>query len=166
MKERIPREINIREFSEEDLESVCRLIHHVVDICYGDVYPTKALAMYKNFHSCENIKNDAASGYCVVAEKDGELVGTGTLLEDHVRRVYISPQYQKNGIGSMIYRALEERALQNQVPHLGLGASIIAREFWEAQGFLFNREEHVPVEDEKLIFYIMDKDLPVDNPGK
>jgi GNAT superfamily N-acetyltransferase len=154
--------IQIREFREEDLESVYRLVHKVVDICYRDVYPAGALKIYKTFHSRENILRDIHSGYCVVAENCGEIVGTGTLLEDWVRRVYVNPDYQKSGIGGMIYKALEERALEVQMPHLGLSASVIAREFWESQGFIFENEEIIPTpNDEKLTFYKMSKDLPV-----
>ena len=104
--------IQIREFSREDLDTVVSLIHHVVDVSYRDVYPAGALNLYKEFHSRDNILNDAENGYCVVAENGGRIVGTGTLLDDGIRRVYIDPSYQKSGIGKRIYRELENKALQ------------------------------------------------------
>ena len=78
----------IREFSREDLDTVVALIHHVVDISYKDVYPAGALKLYKEFHCRENILTDAENGYCVIAEISGRIVGTGTLLDDGIRRVY------------------------------------------------------------------------------
>jgi len=158
----MPQTIQIREFKEDDLEAVHKLVIKVVDTCYQGVYPAGALVLYKNFHCRENILNDTRSGYCVVAENSGEIVGTGTLLNDWVRRVYVDPDYQKAGIGGMIYQSLEKRALEIQVPHLRLSASLIAREFWESQNFVFMREENIPTpNDEKLSFYLMSKVLPV-----
>ena len=151
--------IKIREFSREDLDTVVSLIHHVVDISYRDVYPAGALNLYKEFHSRDNILNDAEHGYCVVAENDEQIVGTGTLLDDGIMRVYIDPLYQKNGIGKQIYNALEKKALLTGLSHLGLGASVIAREFWESVGFIFKEEIDIPAGDEQLKFYIMSKPL-------
>ncbi|HEY96364.1 MAG TPA: GNAT family N-acetyltransferase [Dehalococcoidia bacterium] len=149
--------IQIREFSREDLDTVVSLIHHVVDVSYRDVYPAGALNLYKEFHSRDNILNDAENGYCVVAENGGRIVGTGTLLDDGIRRVYIDPSYQKSGIGKRIYRELENKALQAGLSRLGLGASIIAREFWESVGFVFKEEVDIPAGDEQLKFYMMNK---------
>ncbi|MBN2074855.1 MAG: GNAT family N-acetyltransferase [Dehalococcoidales bacterium] len=151
--------IQIREFNREDLDTVVRLIHDVVDISYRDVYPAGALALYKEFHCRENILNDAENGYCVIAENAGRIVGTGTLLEDGIRRVYIDPIYQKSGIGRRIYRELEKKALTTGLSRLGLGASVIAREFWESVGFVFEEEVDIPAGDEQLKFYMMSKSL-------
>jgi putative acetyltransferase len=149
----------IREFSREDLDTVVALIHHVVDISYKDVYPAGALKLYKEFHCRENILTDAENGYCVIAEISGRIVGTGTLLDDGIRRVYIDPSYQNNGIGKQIYKALEQRALQKGLSRLGLGASVIAREFWESVGFIFEEEMDIPAGKEQLKFYMMSKSL-------
>ncbi len=159
------RDIRIREFTKDDLDSVVTLIHHVVDVSYKDVYPPKALGLYKEFHSRENILNDAENGYCVIAESAGEIVGTGTLMDDAVRRVYIEPSLQKTGIGTGIYNTLEKHALQKGLPRLGLGASIIAREFWESMGFVFEEEIDIPTGDEKLKFYMMSKSFTENETG-
>lgn len=151
--------IQIREFNREDLDTVVTLIQHVVDTSYKDVYPAGALKLYKEFHCRENILNDAENGYCVIAENDGRIVGTGTLLEDGIRRVYIDPSCQKSGIGKQIYNMLEKRALQAGLRRLGLGASVIAREFWESVGFIFEEEVDIPAGDEQLKFYMMSKSL-------
>lgn len=154
--------IHIREFREEDLEAVHKLVTRVVDTCYTGVYPAGALAMYMDYHNRDNILNDARAGYCVVAERELEIVGTGALIEDWVQRVYIHPDFQKLGIGRMIYGMLEKHALDNGIPHLKLGSSVIAREFWETLGFIFEGEHIVPAPNgEKLLFFSMSKQLPV-----
>ncbi|UCD08227.1 MAG: GNAT family N-acetyltransferase [Dehalococcoidales bacterium] len=149
--------IQIREFHREDLDTIVALIHQVVEISYKDVYPEGALKLYKEFHSRENILHDAENGYCVLAEDNGRIIGTGTLLDDGIRRVYIDPSYQNNGIGKGIYRELENKALQTGLSRLGLGASVVAREFWESVGFVFEEEMDIPAGGEQLKFYMMSK---------
>ncbi len=153
------QEIQIREFCREDLDTAVSLIHHVVDISYREVYPANALKLYKEFHSRENILNDAENGYCIIAENSCRIVGSGTLLDDGIRRVYIDPSYQKSGIGKKIYQELENKALQTGLLRLGLGASVIARGFWESVGFVFEEEVDIPAGDEQLKFYMMSKSL-------
>jgi hypothetical protein len=86
--------IAIREFRKEDLEAVHRLIHQVVDVSYRVVYPEGALKIYREYHNIENIRQDTEAGYCVVAENGNGIVGTGMLLEENIRRVYIDPDCQ------------------------------------------------------------------------
>ncbi len=71
------REIRVREFGKSDLENVYRLVQNVITVSYRDVYPAEAVEIFLEHHNRENILNDALSGYCVVAENEGEIVGTG-----------------------------------------------------------------------------------------
>lgn len=154
-------EIIVREFKEEDIDAVHTVIHRSIDANYTEVYPEGALRMYRQYHSKTNILTDAGDGFCVVAETDGKIVGTGTLTEIHVRRVYIDPDHQNKGIGGKIYRAIEAWALERRIPRLELGASLIAQAFWESKGFIFERREDVPAPNgEKLGFFMMSKNLP------
>ena len=154
-------QITIREFKEEDIDAVFNVIHRSVDANYTEVYPEDALRMYRHYHSQANILTDAREGFCVVAEEGGEIVGTGTLTDVNVRRVYIAPGHQGQGIGKKIYRALEDRALELKLTRLELGASLIAQAFWESQGFIFEKREDIPTPNgEYLGFFMMSKHLP------
>jgi len=44
---------------------------------------------------------DIERGYIVVAESGGLLLGTGTIIETSIRRVFINPEYQHQGIGKI-----------------------------------------------------------------
>jgi len=143
------REIRVREFGKSDLENVYRLVQNVVDISYKGVYPEEALDIYKEYHSKENILNDAVSGCCMVAENGSEIVGTGTLVEGNVRRVYISPLHQHTGIGKLIMNEIVKKALNDKVPGLDLGASLVSRRFWESLGFEVVKEDFVPIKKTK-----------------
>jgi N-acetylglutamate synthase-like GNAT family acetyltransferase len=152
--------IHLRQMKKSDLQSVHELVQKTIQVSYVDVYPPEAIEFFKNYHNQDNIFKDAASGYSIIAESDGLILGTGTLLEMNVRRVYIDPQHQHQGIGQLIVKKLEQKAKSERLEKLDLSASLKSRRFWETMGFVFVAEYFIPVaNDKKLIYYEMAKTL-------
>jgi N-acetylglutamate synthase-like GNAT family acetyltransferase len=95
-----------------------------------------------------------------MAESDGLLSGTGTIIGTSIRRVFINPEYQHHGIGKIIANKLERKAKANGMAKLDLSASLKSRRFWEAMGFVATREFALPVANgQNLLFYEMTKTL-------
>jgi putative acetyltransferase len=116
--------------------------------------------MFKEYHSRENILDDARNGYTLVAEEDRVIVGTGTLLDTSIRRVFISPLHQRRGIGKLVYDALEHKARTDKIAVLDLASAIGSRPFWESRGFIVREELYVPSDKDRIIrYYSMTKDL-------
>lgn len=154
------RNIQIRKFIEEDLQSVYRLIQHTIDTSYREAYPREAIEFFKDYHSREHILNDAATGYTAVAECNSEVLGTGTLLSTNIRRVFVNPLHQHRRIGKRLVNELERRASLEKLATLDLEASLVSRQFWESLGFVIRREDYVPVRnDQKLCYYEMVKTI-------
>ena len=150
------QEIHLRQMKETDLQSVYELVQNTIQVSYADVYPPEAIEFFKNYHNQDNILKDATSGYSIVAESDGLILVTGTLLVMNVRRVYIVPQQHHQGIGKLIVKKLEQKAKSLGLEKLDLLASLKSRTFWEAMGFVFAGEFFIPVaNDKKLIYYEM-----------
>ncbi|SFR58834.1 GNAT family N-acetyltransferase [Halorubrum sodomense] len=89
---------------------------------------------------------DAEDAECVVAERDGVVVGFGTLTADppdgyeadpdaEVTAVYVLPAVAREGVGSRLYEELERRAREHGVEAVGLTASLPAVPFYEAHGY-------------------------------
>jgi len=75
---------SIRQFVKSDLNIIKELINSTIDKCYGNVYTEEAIHFFKNFHAPENILNDANRGFTLVMMRQGHIMGTGTLIGDHV----------------------------------------------------------------------------------
>ena len=143
-----------------DLQSVYNLVQNTLQISYRDVYPAEAIDFFKDYHRKEVVREEAVNGYTVVAELGGVTVGTGTLLGTNVRRVFISPEHQRRGIGKAIAGDLERRAMTMGIAKLDLSSSLKSKEFWEAMGFVSSGEFSLPVgSGQKLVFYEMTKSL-------
>ena len=150
----------MREFREEDLPSVRRLILSTIDASYGGVYPDEAIEFFKDYHSEQRILDDATAGYTVVVEYGTVIVGTGTLSGTNIRRVFVDSLHQHRGTGKLIVRELTEKASIENSPALDLEASLVSVRFWESLGFVVRREDHIPVKNgQKLRYFKMVKTL-------
>ena len=150
----------IREFNKEDLQPVYGLIQKTIDVSYSEAYPREAIEFFKDYHSEENILNDALTGYTIVADCNSKVIGTGTLLGTNVRRVFVSPLHQYKGVGKLIVQDLERKALTEKLTTMDLEASLVSRHFWVSLGFVVQKEDFVSVQNgQKLHYYKMVKTL-------
>jgi GNAT superfamily N-acetyltransferase len=145
--------ILIRPFQPCDLESVYELVQHTVAISYRNDYSEKAIDMFRRYNSRKTILENADNGHTLVAVIDGAIVGTGTLEGAHIRRVFVSPQHQRRGIGKLIAAALEKKALAENIEVIDLAAAIGSRTFWESRGFTVEEECFAPPGEERIIRY-------------
>lgn len=146
-------EIKIKEFDKQEIESLYRMVQNVIGNSYPKVYPQEAVRYFKEHHTKEDILNDASSGYTIIADYRGEILGTGTLLDTNVRRVYINPLHQHKGIGRLIVAELEKKALKQKIVTLDLSASLLSKRFWESCGYRVDGEEFIPLENNQSLHY-------------
>lgn len=156
----MPADITIRRFHEDDLPCVQELVHSTINISYPPDYSADVIGLFKEFHCRENILEDAENGCTLLALYNGEIVGTGTLLGAHIRRVFVNPSLHGHGIGSLIADELETIASTNNIDVLDLSAALGSRTFWESRGFTIREELFAPAKEDIVIhYYTMEKSL-------
>ena len=154
------REIIVRKFRKDDLNAVYELIQNTIDVSYHKIYPPEAIEFFKEFHSRDNILKDSVNGYTVVAERDGEILGTSTLIDRHIQRTFVSPSCQREGIGGMLAQELEKKASLRKTGDITLEASLVSRQFWELRRFNVQEETFIPLKNgQKLVYYKMSKKI-------
>ena len=153
-------EVSIRRFRESDLDQLVRLIRETIEISYGDVYPSRAVAFFKDFHSRKKIANRSKTGTTLVVEEDGELVATGSLVGSEILAVFVHPRLQKGGRGKAIMKALENEAHSIGVAEIGLSISLPSKRFYESLGYKVVEERSRDVgEGQRLDFWKAVKQL-------
>jgi len=150
--------MEIRRFEKGDLGEVKRVIDQTIEVSYREVYPPEAIDFFKEYHSEEHILDDAEKGYSIVVLIEGRIVGTGTLLETNIRRVFVYPSAQRRGIGKRIMEDLEDRARMMGVKTVDLASSLVSKEFYDSLNYVCEEQTFIPLEnDEKLVYYEMRK---------
>lgn len=153
-------DIIIRKFHKKEAELLYRMVRDSIDISYRGAYSPEAVNYFKKYHSKGDIIRDASQGYTVIADCNGEILGTGTLLGTNIRRVYVNPLHQHEGIGKLIVAVLEKKALSKMIKAIDLEASLVSKRFWESCGFIIESEDFIPLGNgQKLNYYNMVKTI-------
>jgi GNAT superfamily N-acetyltransferase len=153
-------ELTIRRFCERDLDQVFELVRETIETSYASVYQPAVIAFFHDYHQRENIVSDAEGGHTVVVNSNGAFVGTGTRVETDVRRVFVRPDRQGQGIGRLIMAELEAAALKANIERLDLSASLPAKDFYLRLGYeVVSEEDYEVAPGQHLEYYEMAKDL-------
>ena len=126
---------NIRQFSVSEVRAVCELIHHTIDVSYSPVYPPRAVQFFKEYHSETKIIERFTKGEIFVAQTDGKLIGTGTIVGVDIFGVFVHPDFQHHGLGKALMKELEEKAITNNINEVALNASLPSKRFYENLGY-------------------------------
>ena len=150
----------IRPFRETDLMYLKSMIHRTIAICYPGYYCLEAVRFFTNYHDEQAIRRDAEAGCTVAVDNAGRTIGTGTLVGDEIKRVFVDPSVQRQGVGRRIMQYLEEKARSSGVATLRLDASLPSKAFYDKLGYATVEKTFRPVEnDQRLDFFRMQKEL-------
>ena len=99
----------------------------------------------------------------LVAEINDVIAGFGQVVPSNceLRAVFVSPDFQRRGVGTSILRALERIATDNSVPYLQLDSSLTAAPFYSANGYaIVEKGTHTLRNGATMSCVKMRKDLP------
>ena len=152
-------DVKLRQFEGADLEPLLKMIWDTIDVCYRPAYSDEAITHWEDEHNETEILKDAAEGSILIAELDGAMIGTGTLLTERIKRVYVDPALQGKGLGKMIMLELENKAKDNGINEIRLYASIPAKKFYDAIGYNTYSEDFIMIKGKRLDYYNMNKEI-------
>lgn len=150
--------------AKADLVSkIYELIHRTIEEIYTKYYSDEAVRFFLELHSEENILKDISNGKVYVVTFEQDVIGTVTLDRDHIRRLFVLPQFQKQGIGTLIMDYFESEIIKNHGAVL-LDSSLPAGKFYHNRGYVAKEYREYKLENDKVLAYeIMCKDnFPID----
>ncbi|AZO00888.1 GNAT family N-acetyltransferase [Mesorhizobium sp. M9A.F.Ca.ET.002.03.1.2] len=154
------RQTKIHQFQCSDLDSLRRLIWDTIDISYSNLYPPRAVEFFKEFHSDQNILERAQAGIVLVAEDNGEIITTGSLVDGEIFAVFVHPDRQRVGLGKALMKMLEEQARASGTSESVLSVSLPSKRFYEGLGYEIVQECSKDVGDgQRLDFWKAKKRL-------
>jgi len=123
------------------------------------IYPPNAIRFFKQFHSNERILKEAKEGDIIVLKQGEEIIGTGTIIGNHVFRVFVNPMFHRQGFGKMIMNNLEAKARSNGLQKIILDVSLPSVRFYESLGYDLYENASIDVGDGKTLDYYKAKKL-------
>lgn len=126
----------IRPATGADAEAVSSVIAVTVRESNARDYEQDVLETVVANSTPERMRDMMREGDFLVAEEDGMIVGIVGLVEDWLRRFFVLPTVQGQGIGRDLLAAMERTALRNCLPVLRVNSSLTARGFYERLGFV------------------------------
>lgn len=140
-------------------EKIYNLIQDTIKTIYPRYYPQEVVEFFCNHHNIDNIIADIKNGNTYIILDNGTIVGTGNCIDNHITRVFVSPNYQGNGFGSYIMTQLEKE-ISKKYSDAILDASLAASRLYEHRGYKTVSHEQIEVENSRILIYeIMKKEL-------
>lgn len=153
--------MQIRLFKLQDVEQIAQLFHDTVrEINIRDYSSSQVGAWAPDDINFRDWARVCSERFTYVAEDEGVIAGFGELeFNGHIDCFYCHKNYQRMGVGSKIYAAIEAKAYELAINRLYVEASITAKRFFLNKGFYIITEQQVERRGETLINYAMEKFL-------
>jgi GNAT superfamily N-acetyltransferase len=127
----------IRKFDRADLHALHRMICETIEASYPGLYPPRAVAFFREYHSERRIAERSEIGEILVliSEPIDSILATGSLIGSEIMGVFVRSDHQRHGYGKDIMTQLELMAIEKGLPQLNLSISLPSRLFYEHLGY-------------------------------
>jgi len=150
--------IKYRKATAQEAEIVCNIVQGTKAAIYPHYYTQAVVDFFGRLHSIDNITKDIAEGRIDILLVDDMIVGTGSRLDNHITRVYVLPEHEGKGYGSIIMDHLENDIFK-EYTFCELEASLPAAIFYEHRGYrTIEHKKHELGDGEVMIYEIMRKE--------
>ena len=124
----------IKQAETNDFEVVKHITQTTIRAVYPKYYPEGAVDFFCRHHSDERILSDIEAGKVYILEIDNSYVGTVTIDEIHINRLFVLPECQHKGYGRMLMDFAEKKIFA-QYDHVELDASFPAKKIYIKRGY-------------------------------
>mgnify|MGYP000961835226 FL=1 len=137
----------------EDIPAIHQLICQTISAIYPNYYPTDVVRFFLDYHSRDRITEALDQELIIMINKDDLLIGTGSLFGNEIKRMFVLPEFQKKGYGSLLLNKLERKAAGNGYLSVELDASLPAYGLYESKGYLPIKNEQIVTQSGQVLFY-------------
>lgn len=100
--------MKIRQAAIDDLAAVMDIAVTTINETYPYYYPAGVIDSYLEYHTEDAIKADINDEKVYIIEDDNKTVGTVTIKDSTLVRLFVKPQYQGEGYGKALMDFSEE----------------------------------------------------------
>jgi len=146
-------DVSLRRIDPREVPVVGELIRDTMRASYPVVYPPRAVEFFLHYQSDDSIARRTESGIVIVAERDGEIVATGSLIGSEITGVFVRVDLQRKKLGSLVMDRLEACAAESGQDHVELSVSLPSRRFYEERGYRITGPARIDVGQGQVLEY-------------
>ncbi len=132
----------IRRFQEKDADELSALIAKTLRTVNIKDYSEEYIEANISSHSADVLIDRASHGHMYVVCDNSQIVGCGAIAgywgsktESILLTIFVLPEYQGRGIGTLIIRTLEQDEFFLRAERIEIPASITAVDFYRKMGY-------------------------------
>lgn len=138
---------------ECDLKVIKEISHTTIKAIYPHYYPSGAVNFFLNYHSNENIKRDILNKCCFLCKNEKQvIVGTVTIRNNEILRLFVLPQYQGNGYGKELLD-FAEKIIAESYTEILIDASLSAKSIYLKRGYMEIEYHTIKTENSDFLCY-------------
>lgn len=156
-------DLQIRPYRKCDQHKVGQLFYDTVHSVNRRDYTQEQVDVWAPELVKEGLIPSLEREYAYVAEVRGQIVGFGDITRGgHLERLYIHKDFQRHGVASKILDALESKARELHLSEITTDASLTAKPFFLAKGYLVKEQKIKVRKDVPFVIFKMYKCLSED----
>lgn len=138
-------------------KQVTEIVKTTILSIYPKYYPRGAVQFFLNLHCEEHIKAAMEREEVYLLLSEGKVIGTGSIRDDEICRLFILPEYQRKGYGSKLMDVLEERIFQKYL-FIHIDASFPAESMYLKRNYQISSYKQIETENgDFLCYHVMEK---------
>lgn len=136
----------------EDLESVLQITHDTISEIYSHYYAEGVVHFFLEHHRRENVLSDIENGIVWLLEEEGSAVGTVTIKENAINRLFVLPKHQSRGYGSQLMDFAEAK-IAERFSYIHVDSSLAAKEMYLKRGYQEKKTCRIPADHGDILIY-------------
>ena len=145
--------MSIRKAGMSDIETVKEISYQAISQIYPRYYPMGAVEFFLSHHSEENIINDIKRECVYLCDDGGQnTVGTVTVKENEICRLFVLPVFQGNGYGRELLTFAESK-IKEKYGEIILDSSLPAKGIYLKRGYKEKEYHTIKTENGDFLCY-------------
>ena len=151
--------MKIIQATSQDFNSIRNIVHSTINIIYPHYYPKNVVDFFLKHHSNINIQKAIDTETILLLEVDGTIVATGSLKKNEILRLFVLPEFQGLGYGTILMNELENIVFRDYSEIL-LDSSLPAYNLYITRGYTpIEYKKIITSNDDVLCYHIMKKSI-------
>lgn len=136
----------------EDFDIVSQITHKTISEIYPHYYAKGVVDFFLAHHNDENIIKDIRSGYVYLIMEGADSIGTVTVKQNEICRLFVLPEYQHKGYGRKLLDFAEEM-IAKEYQEVCLDSSLPAKRIYLKRGYVAVEDHTIVAENGDVLCY-------------